>query len=403
MNILFIAHRIPYPPNKGDKIRSFNILKYLSKRYNVFLACLIDSKKDIKYINDLENYCNTIDWELINTKYRYFLLLKSFFLKRPSSVSIFYSKKLQKKINHRIKKQNFDIIYCFSSQSAEYVKLVDHKRKIMDFGDVDSIKWRQYAVLKNNYFMKLLYKKESKYLAKYENKIAKSFSKVIFVSDFEVKLFRNEICNTNNILAIHNGVDYRYFNPKSTIKKTKLCCDSPIILFTGAMDYYPNIDGVLWFINDIFPLITKKVHRVKFYIVGNNPSSKIKKLHNNDNIFVTGYVNDIRQYFKQAQIFVAPFRVAGGVQNKILEAFSMNIPVVSTSIGAAGLKEIGSPVFIKNTKKDFAECVISRLTNPNNPTNKRNIYRQWVINNYNWQKNLSKLDELCENIHNIKR
>lgn len=382
---------MPFPPNKGDKIRSFHILKYLSQNHQVSLACPVDSNDDLKYIKDLKPFCYTIDWVKINPEIRKILSIKALLKNEPLSVDCFYSKQLQIKIDHRLAQEKFDAIYIFSSQMAVYVESHNQIKRIMDFVDIDSLKWSQYANFIKNPVTRWIYKRESKKLAAYEKAIAEKFDVSIFVSDDEAEKFRMKIYNGKNILAVHNGVDYNYFSPNGNVKTDP----SPIILFTGAMDYYPNIDAVTWFAEEIFPLIKSKINNAKFYIVGNRPTEQIRRLHDNVNIIVTGFVEDIRTYYQLADVFVAPFRIACGVQNKILEALSMNVQVVASPLGAEGIKK-GNPIVVEAEKSKFANIIKDLLTCKKK---EKNQIKNWIIQNYNWENNLKGIYDACAKFH----
>ncbi len=223
MNILFLCHRIPYPPNKGDKIRSFNEVKYLSKKHKIYLAFLIDNEKDLPYVNELKKYCETIDYDFISPGWQKIKSLPYLLSRKPLTVSYFYSKKLQKAVDYRLLTIKFDAIFAFSSPMAEYVlkskvfrsrfdrgERINDPMLIIDFVDVDSDKWRMYAEY-SQFPKTLIYKNEWKSLMAYEKKIGKAFDISIFVSDAEVKLFKSFAPDVNAI-SIPNGVDLSYFS-----------------------------------------------------------------------------------------------------------------------------------------------------------------------------------------------
>jgi len=242
----------------------------------------------------------------------------------------------------------------------------------------------------------VLYNLEAGRLAAYEKWIARTFDTSLFVSDTEAKAFKSSIHNQDNLRVIHNGVDYGFFNSDGEREGAHRHSGSDTLLFTGAMDYYPNIDAVTWFVSEVFPLVKQARPKTKFYIVGNNPVKAIKNFHKREEIFVTGYVEDIREYFVRASVFVAPFRIACGIQNKILEALSMGLPVVTTSIGCEGLKEIACPVLVRDEPEAFAQQIVSLLQRPRKISLESSRYRNWIIEHYDWQKNLAAMDTLFE-------
>jgi len=400
MKFLFIAHRIPYPPNKGDKIRSFNEIKYLSKNHEIHLACLADDLNDLKYTKNLKKYCKIVNIIPLKLKTAKFKTIFSLLNKKPLSVSYFYSKKLQKIINHLLSINNYDAIICFSSPMAEYIfqstnQIINQSTKlIMDFVDVDSDKWKQYAEY-TKWPFSLIYKLESNRLAQYERKIAKIFHYSIFVSKKEAKLFYMQNPDINNILAIPNGVDFDYFNPyQLLVNNQQLLSNHPVLLFTGAMDYYANVDGVIWFCKKIFPYLIKKYPKLKFYIVGRNPVPSIKRLAN-FNTIITGYVDDIRPYYQKATIYIAPLRIARGIQNKILEAMAMAKPVISTSKAFEGIEATpNKDLLLADSEKEFVEKITMLLENPEKRKYLGISARQTIEKNYSWQHNLKILEEI---------
>lgn len=455
MNILYICHRIPYPPNKGDKIRSFNEIKHLSKRHNISLACLVDNKKDLIYVDELKKYCTTVDYDVINPKWRKIKSLMYLFSKKPLSVPYFYSKKLQKAIDCRALLMKFDAVFAYSSPMAEYVfkskvfqltsfpvnqfsscsvkkqtgeqangitgKQVNRQTKfIMDFVDVDSDKWRMYSEY-SSFPKSLIYKTEWKRLMAYEKRVGETFDVSVFVSDAEVKLFKSFAPDVKAV-SVPNGVDFEYFGNGRNVQNVRdvrtirtsatteqfehfeqakrsnnsniLTGEQVNILFTGAMDYFPNEDAVLYFHKSIWPLVKKELPHARFYIVGSNPSNKIKTISKRDSdVIVTGYVNDIRDYLSMANIFVAPLRIARGVQNKVLEAMASGLPVVATPQAVQGIGcNGGGFVFIEESAGRFAEKTIelAGMRLKDNIIIKRETF---LKQKYNWDENMSFLEK----------
>ena len=412
MKILYLAHRIPYPPNKGDKIRSFNEIKHLSKNHEIYLCCLADNPKDIKYTNELKKYCKTVSVVKINPKLSKLKSALYIFSNQPLTVPYFYSRSLQKTINRLLSAIAFDCIFCFSSPMAEYVfKSKTYKnnpdsrstRLIMDFVDVDSDKWIQYS-MNERWPLGLVYKLEGKRLADYEKQIANSFDHSIFVSNNEAAVFKSFCLQSNNIAAIPNGVDVEYFSPEVPVgslfidqESNKINPDkkSSILLFTGAMDYNANVDGVMWFCEKIFPAIRSRFHDVLFYIAGSNPDQKVLNLKNIEGVHVTGFVDDIRPYYKTADICVVPLRMARGIQNKVLEAMAMGRPVVATSRAIQGIKpDNGKQVIVADSPDGFAFNVVNLLKEKKKreEIGKNNL--TWVKKNYRWPTHMNRLEQL---------
>ncbi len=397
-NILFLCHRIPYPPNKGDKIRSYNILKHLTKTKNVSLGFLIDDPKDHKYVSTLKEQCEHIFYDQIQSFRKKIYSLGSALLNNtPITIPFFYSTKLQNQLDDFLDKESIDTIVCSSSPTAEYIfrsrhyqHLVNNVHLVMDFIDMDSQKWSQYAS-REGFPLSIIYSREASKLFKYEQKIECVFKQLFIVSEAEKKLFQ-ELIPTEKITAISNGVDLDFFNPEFHSDKH---LPSPSLVFTGAMDYWPNIDGAIWFVENVLPLIKLSFPDVIFYLVGSNPSSELNKLEANEGVVITGFVDDIRDYIQQADVCVIPLRIARGIQNKVLEAMAMGKAIVSTPEAAEGLNiDLEKDISIKNEADSFADEVISLLSNRDKTVKLGINARKVVEKNYSWELNLSTLDSV---------
>ena len=402
MKILFLSHRIPYPPNKGDKIRSYHLLKFLSQKYKIYLATILDEKKDVQYHKSLEKYCEEIKFVYFNKKIN---LFKNLFSRKPFSITSFYNTKLQDYVNQIVAEQNLDAIICFCSSMAEYVfrcnlikqNKIHPLKLIMDYVDLDSDKWLQYANYKK-IPLNMIYRIENKRLLEYEKKINKIFDYSIFVSDREEKVFKKYYPEARNIFVIQNGVNAEYFIPKdnSKLRSFKKEID-PILVFTGVMNYFANEDGVCWFSNKIYPMILNRFPNAQFYIVGNNPTNKIIKLRKIKGIIVTGYVSDIRKYYHMADICVIPLRIARGLQNKVLEAMACGNAVVATSNASDGIKcQNNKDIVIANDEENFAKEVIRLLENVEIRQKLGANAIENVKKNYNWRENIEGFTQLLE-------
>ncbi len=409
MNILYICHRIPFPPNKGDKIRSFNEIKYLSRFHDIDLAALVDNPDDFQYKKSLEKYCKNVSLFPINPVWDKIKSLFFILWGKPLSVGYFYSIRMQKTINRWLHENSYDAVVCFSSPMAEYLfaspawktrfgnKCHGMKKQrpglIMDFCDVDSDKWRMYS-LQSAFPFNLIYGLEYKLLLKYEKKVNKIFDWSVFVSIREADLFYKLYPGAGKVRVVSNGVDHRYFSP-SPKKLPALSEEGPVLVFTGAMDYHANVDGVLWFCHEIFPAIREKYDNIMFYIVGSNPDSKVRDLKRIKGVRVTGFVKDIRPYYEMADICVIPLRIARGVQNKVLEAMSMGKAVVTTSTVVKGINSgYEHSLLIADTSKDFIAHVLKLLANDSLRQKSGKNARNYVTGTYSWEINMKKLDDL---------
>lgn len=389
MKILFLTHRVPYPPNKGDKLRAFNILKYLSKNHSLSLACLTDDIKDLNYADELKKICSSVDIVYLNIFWAKMRSLFCLFSNLPLTLAYFYSGKLKRIIKEKIKSGNFDLIFIYSSSMAQYALGISGIPKIIDFIDVDSDKWRQYGDYAS-FPLKIIYRIEERRLREYEKFIARSVVYSIVTSEAEVGLFKSFIPDIR-ILAVSNGVDRGYYKPDAS------ACEENSLVFMGQMDYFANVEGVLYFYRNILPLIKKKIPSVKFYIVGGRPVRKIINL-GKDGVVVTGYVQDTRPYVQKSAVCVIPLRIARGVQNKVLEAMAMGVPVVATPEAVKGIDVRQEDIFVESQPGQFALRVIELLANKELRKRIAINARKTVEEEYSWDRNLNRLDEILDEI-----
>ena len=397
--ILFICHRIPYPPNKGDKIRSFNFIQHLAGSHEMHLAFMVDNQDDLKYIEPLKQFSKNIFFETISPRLKKITsaVKALFFTSQPISIPYFYSKSLQHKIDRFLDSTTIDSVFCFSSPTAEYLYNSRHYHGllknipwVMDFIDVDSHKWRQYADT-NSQPLRWLYKREADYLLQYEKRVVKDFHHTLLVSEAEKKLLNRYVLSPHT-KVIGNGVDLQYFAPDQGRKHPN---KAPTVVFTGAMDYWPNIAGVEWFANAIFPLIKKEKPDIQFQIVGSKPSPQVKNLAKIDGIFVVGYVADIRDYYSVADICVIPLRIARGIQNKVLEAMAMGKAVVCTAESLEGITaDPGKDLLVAEDPEAFAKAVIMLLDNEIYRQKLGHMARSCMEKNYSWTKTLEPIADL---------
>lgn len=412
MKILYLAHRIPYPPNKGDKIRSFNEVQYLAKKYQLDLICLADNPADLKYQSNLQDICHQVAVFPMSPRLGKVKGGLNLLAGGTISVKYFYQKDVQNCVNRWIEEHNYAAVVCFSSVMAEYLfncpdshiqsklnasieRPNDQKPKlIMDFCDVDSDKWSQYAadaVFPLNH----IYQLENKRLLAYETRINKQFDHSILITNNEADLFRRLYPAAKRISIIRNGVDFEYFSPAAGFEK--IIKSPPVLVFTGAMDYHANIDGVQWFCREIWPEIRQQFNDCQFFIVGSNPTPAVKDLATLPGVTVTGFVDDIRSYYAMANVCVVPLRLARGVQNKVLEAMSMGKAVVTTTKANAGIQaEDGKQLLIADDVDRFIKNIAYLLENSDKRVELSQRAREFVISHYAWDKNLEIMDEIIE-------
>ena len=391
MKILFLTHRVPYPPNKGDKLRAFNILRYLSKKHSIWLACLSENMDDLRYKDELKKYCQKVEIVFMGIKWRRIKSMFCLFSKRPLTFAYFYSAKLDAKIKEVIQREKFDVIYIYSSSMVQYVLDEKNTPKLMDFIDMDSDKWKQYSRVAR-FPSKIIYRLESNRLRRYEEKIAQSVDCCIVTSLEEARKFKASISN-GEVEVVSNGVDFEYFKPgHDGYEKNRL-------IFSGMMDYFANVDGILYFYKEILQLIKTEIPGIRLYIVGANPSKCVQKLAKQDNIIVTGFVDDIRPYLEKSAVCVVPLRIACGIQNKILEAMSMGVPVVTTKKALLGIEAVpGRDILVEDDPKKFAQKTIELLKDRKLRDRISQNARKLIEERYNWNIRLKGMDGIVERL-----
>lgn len=399
-NILFLLHRIPYPPNKGDKIRSYHFLRGLAEEYNIYLATFVDEPNDWQYVTKVEKYTHQSLFIKLNPFFAKIKSLSGLIVNKPLSLPYYQTHQLQNWVDMTIKEKKIDKVFIFSSVMVQYVQKYNDLEVIIDFVDVDSDKWLQYSQ-KAKWPMSWVYKREAKKLLEFDENVAKCAKTSIFVSQEEANLFERLVeVDSKQINFVNNGVDTHYFNPEIKYE-TPYNIAEKIIVFTGAMDYWANVDAVCWFVRDVFPIIKQQCKNVQFYIVGSSPTKEVLNLANTQGVLVTGRVEDIRPFLFYAQLVVAPLKIARGIQNKVLEAMAMGKKIVATPQAIEGIRIGGQEVFVAENAEDFAYQVLSSLSNISVDYYAEKA-RKFVIENHSWAANLQRLTEIIECKENIK-
>lgn len=399
-NLLYLTHRIPYPPNKGDKIRSFHLLQHLSKHHHVYLGTFVDSEEDWRYIDEVKKYCRDVCVVGLNPLTAKAKSLIALLGSTPLTLAYYHNTQLMQWVKTLHKTRSIQNVVVFSSSMAQYVEYWTDCRRIIDFVDVDSDKWYQYAQSKSWPFS-WIYRREAKYLLGYEKKIAHIFDHSTFVSKKEAELFQQLALDlTNKITFFNNGVDTDFFSPARDYANP-YPDGKKILVFTGAMDYWANVDAVNWFAHEIFPAIRAKQPDVCLYIVGAKPAKQVQMLASLPGIHVTGAVDDIRPYLAHATIAIAPLRIARGIQNKVLEAMAMQKPVIASTQAMEGIRAIsGEELLVAENAEVFIQHIFTLLDTNSRCLMVGQAARKRVLQDYTWPANLSRIDALlCPSHH----
>lgn len=356
MRILMLAHRIPYPPHTGDKTRAYHIARYLARRHEVTLAFLVDEPADLSGVQPLREMVARVDFARLWKPWSLCKGLGGLAVGASLSLPYFTSRRLQRQLGRSGGAAEYDVIYASSTPMAQYARGLGLP-VVMDFVDVDSNKWSQYGRYSRPP-LSWLYRTEGRRLQDCEAEIARWARLCVLATAAEEDLLKS-FAPWARTSVIPNGIDLEYFRP---IQRDRV---PAAVIFTGAMDYLPNIDAARYFCGEILPLVRREIPDTRLYIVGLNPPTAVKRLEGIPGVVVTGRVPDVRPYYTRASVCVAPLRMGRGVQNKVLQAMAMGVPVVASSVAHRGLEaEPGKHLHVEDDAAAFACRVVSLLRSP---------------------------------------
>jgi sugar transferase (PEP-CTERM/EpsH1 system associated) len=389
MKILFLAHRIPYPPNKGEKIRAFHELRFLGTRHTVDLLCFADSDTEAGHQEVLKSFCRHIYVEIRSWTRIAAGAARSLLHGEPLSCGCFFSTKFQAEVRRTLAMGSYDVIFIFCSSMAQYLPRPLSAPLVLDFVDIDSAKWAQYAQ-KLRPPLSWLFAREARALARYEKDWARLSASTIVTTSQEASWLVGE--GIPPVEVVSNGVEIP--EPRLDPLPEQIRALQPYALFVGTMDYLPNVDAVEYFAKDILPRVHERHPNLKFVIAGRDPVRRVRKLKRLPGIFVTGTVPEVETYLAGATVIVAPFRIAQGIQNKLLEALAVGKPIVSTPGPAAAIAaRHGETLLIAGTSPEFAESLVGLLEDPE-------LYGRFakgvdfVRQSFSWHNKLDHLEQL---------
>ena len=356
MKILFIANRFPYPPFRGDKLKIYNLAKRLALHHELHLITFTEQKSDIQYLPELEAIFSKIEIVHLPKLQSVFNVGLGLLGKLPLQVNYFKSNAFDKKLKVLLKENSYDAVHVQHLRMAQYAIHHKHLFRILDLPDAFSLYWQRRKNVPRSFFTRWLDTIESERVLKYEKYILNEFNLNLVCSNEDLKFLENKH-NIQTIRLLPNGVDTDKFKPM-----THDYSHAHTLLFTGNMDYDPNVDAVIYFANEVFPLIKQQFPNVKFVIAGQRPIDKVKALSQIKDIEVTGFIPDLSEMYNAASVVVAPLRFGAGTQNKVLEAMAMGIPVVCSNIGFEGLGIAdGEGAFMRTDAYSFAAQVSALL------------------------------------------
>jgi sugar transferase (PEP-CTERM/EpsH1 system associated) len=394
MKILYVCHRIPYPLNKGDKIRAFYQVRHLARRHEVHLYCLADDPTDLEHVDFLRTFCRTVEVERLSPFMGRVRSLLGLLSSKPLTLNYFYSPTLQSKIQQAYTSEIFDVGVAYSSSMIPYFSAFPSPL-VIDFVDLDSQKWLQYAKATKPPLC-WIYAMEGRRLFQYELASSAKAPASIVVSEEEGRVLK-ERGAPKRLEAVPLGVDLEYYRSDTSPEPRFASMDRPILIFVGNMDYRPNFEAVLHFSTEILPGVASRIPDVLFLVVGANPPQSIRDLHDGQSIFVTGKVPDTRPYVSAGTLAVVPLFMARGIQTKVLEAMAMGLPVVLTeqtskAIGALSGRDYEST----RNAGEMKEAIIRLLTHPEQAKAMGQAGRKYVKEHFAWEGKLLRYEKILE-------
>jgi len=383
MNLLVVLSRVPYPLDKGDKLRAFHQLKYLSKNHSISLFCLNEGAINPDSVQELQKICTRVKIIQFSKFQLLTNLFNGFFNQKPFQVNYFYSKKAQNAFDQFVEELIPDTIFCQLIRTAEYVVKYSTIHKVLDYMDALSSAMDR-RINNTGAFKKPMVKIEVNRLKAYEKRIASEFNELVIISEQDRSSFSFK--EKESIHVISNGIDTNYFKPVDAQKEYDF-------LFVGNMSYPPNVDAAVHFVEDILPLIKSKKSNIKVMIAGTTPAPSVKALASN-NVTITGFLEDIRSAYNQSKVFVAPLRLGAGLQNKLLEAMSMSIPCITSTLANNALMASEKEILVTDNKEEFANYCVELITNNNFRDEIGANGQDYIKANFSWIINTKKLEGL---------
>jgi polysaccharide biosynthesis protein PslH len=396
--LLLLVQRIPYPPDKGDKIRSYNIVRYFAQRYDVYLGTCIDDPADAQHIEALRAMVRELHVEQISSASGWTHAALHWLGGAPLSFGFFRRRGLDRWVAEVLERVKPEVAICCSSNIM--AALMQQKRRpkvvIADFVDVDSQKWLDYVPTKS-LATRWIFQAEARRTYREEARLGGLSSAVTFVTDEETALFASlhpQLAAKSH--SVSNGVDLDSFNPHAAFPKPEGMGDNALI-FTGRMDYWPNVDAVTWFAQEILPKLRQTLPDAQFYIVGGAPNAQVQALASRAGVVVTGRVPDVQPYLQHGLAAVAPMQIARGIQNKVLEALAMAKPTIVSQEALTGVNApVDEAVLLATTPDQWLEAIMLLAQNPGRRAALAVAGRQFVESHFAWSAKLAKMESLFD-------
>ena len=391
MRIFFVAQRVPHPPDRGDKITTANEVRHLARSHEVHVFCLADGADDLAQAEPLRRIAASVTAVPVSPWQARLRAVGALVAGGPLTVAMLSEPALRRAVAAAAAATPPDLVFVYSSNVAQHALDLAGMPRVMQFADLDS---RKFADLGKSaaWPMRLLYALEGRRLLEWERRIAHAFSHSLLCTEAEVADFRTLIPGAP-VSWVGNGVDLDYFAPGAAVPEE----DS--LVFTGVMDYAANVDAMVWFCAEVLPRIRARRPAVRLAIVGSRPNAAVRRLGALPGVTVTGPVPDVRPWIGRATVFVAPLRLARGIQNKVLEAMASGVPVVASLAAWRGTGlPAGEGIVPAETAGAFADAVLDLLADPARRAALAARGRAAMERDFTWAAQFARLDAVIESV-----
>ncbi len=389
MNVVYLCQRVPWPPDRGDRITTWHFLQHLLDRgATVRVGCFAEEDRDAQGVEFLRRRCAAVEAPRLDRRVRKITSLRGLASGEPLTLPFFRSVSLQRAVDSWCATGDVDLVHVYSSSMAQYALRSRARARVMQFAELDSDKWRQYAAVAGP-LGRWIYGREARRLLAFEDRVARTFDASLVVSDVERDLFTR--CIPGVVPEVlPNGVDTAHFRSAGDAVR-----EPHTLIFTGVMDYEPNVDGVLWFADACWPAVRERHADARLLVVGSKPAPAVVALAQRPGIEVTGRVETTPPWFDRAAVAIAPLRLARGVQNKVLEAMSMGLPVVATPQAAQGLGDVPpGALAVADGPAPTIAAVLALLDDAARAREMGRAAAAWIREQWHWDRMFARYDAI---------
>lgn len=389
MKIVVVAPRFPFPLDKGDRLTIYHLLKFFSERHQVSLVCFLEPDQDPAWVEKVEPFCERVELVPLSKPRAYANCLLGLPSRTPMQMQYYSDPRVHEAVRDVVADVQPDLLYAHTIRMGQYIEGLRDYARVLAMQISMTLNYRRLAERADNPLSKLFFGVEYQKVRNYEAEFARKFDKILLISKHDLDAIEQKTPLTNVFYSPH-GVDFAFFTPDEDAVK-----EPHSLIFTGNMNYAPNVDAALYFYRDIFPLVREQVPDAHFKIVGASPAPEIAAIADDEAVTVTGRVPDLRTYMNSAQVAIDPLRIGAGLQNKVLEGMSMGLPMVITSVANEGIQAVPDQnVLIGDTPETFAQQTVKLLQDAELRTQIGAAARQFIVQNWSWEKHFGDLEEM---------